>query len=345
MGSDVDSLHRFVSDHLSEVVVALALIVLALAAIVWLWARRVSAMRRRLAEAEAAAGTAASAAAAALAVSSLRQPEPEESADPLAAWAAAAPPETARALQPATAARPSAPDAGVARWAVEGAARLAAPSSAEAPAARPELLAAWMDAPRVDQPTTGPATRPTATTGPAPAAGSTPAPSPAPESAPAPAAGPPAASPTSGPVPAPEPAEAAAPAGGAATGSRLLLVEDDVNVAKLYRLLLESRGYAVRHAADGVEGLDAARRERPDLILLDVMMPRMNGITFLQALRDDPALGAVPAVVLSNFREPRLVERAMALGALEYMVKAQTRPEALIGAIPHWLRGERAVDL
>jgi CheY-like chemotaxis protein len=123
----------------------------------------------------------------------------------------------------------------------------------------------------------------------------------------------------------------------------LLLVEDDVNVAKLYRMLLESRGYNVRHAADGVEGLDAARRERPDLILLDVMMPRMNGISFLQALREDATLGAVPAVVLSNFREPRLVERAMALGALEYMVKAQTRPETLVGAIPHWLRGERVV--
>jgi CheY-like chemotaxis protein len=123
----------------------------------------------------------------------------------------------------------------------------------------------------------------------------------------------------------------------------LLLVEDDVNVAKLYRMLLESRGYPVCHAADGVEGLDAARRQRPDLILLDVMMPRMNGISFLQALREDPALGAVPTVVLSNFREPRLVERAMALGALEYMVKAQTRPETLIGAIPHWLKGERAV--
>jgi CheY-like chemotaxis protein len=139
------------------------------------------------------------------------------------------------------------------------------------------------------------------------------------------------------------PAAAVAAAPGTDTAVNLLLVEDDVNVAKLYRMLLESRGYTVTHAADGVEGLDAARRERPDLILLDVMMPRMNGISFLQALREDSSLGAVPAVVLSNFREPRLVERAMALGALEYMVKAQTRPETLVGAIPHWLRGERVV--
>lgn len=295
MGSDLDSLHRFLSDHLGGVVVALALVVLALTAIVWLWARRVSAMRSRLAAAEAAAGTAASAAAAALAMDSLLQPVPGEGADPPLEWDGTAEPEAVGALQPAAAAAGASADPGTARWAAEGATWLAPPRPEEAPPAGPEPVAAWMQAAEPPRP-----------------------------------------------APAPEPAEATEPA---APGSRLLLVEDDVNVAKLYRLLLESRGYAVRHAADGVEGLDAARRERPDLILLDVMMPRMNGITFLQALRDDPALGAVPAVVLSNFREPRLVERAMALGALEYMVKAQTRPEALIGAIPHWLRGERADGL
>ena len=109
------------------------------------------------------------------------------------------------------------------------------------------------------------------------------------------------------------------------------------------RLLLDYHYWARDRVLDGIEGLDFARKERPDLILLDVMMPRMNGISFLQALREDANLGHVPAVVLSNFREPRLVERAMALGALEYMVKAQTRPETLVGAIPHWLRGERVV--
>ena len=138
---------------------------------------------------------------------------------------------------------------------------------------------------------------------------------------------------------------AAAPANGSPSSAvHLLLVEDDVDVARPYRLLLESRGYTVRHAADGVEGLDAARRERPDLLLLDVMMPRMNGISLLQTLRDDANLRTIPAVVLSNFHEHRVVERAMALGALAYIVKSQMRPDTLVGAIPHWLRGERVVD-
>jgi CheY-like chemotaxis protein len=125
------------------------------------------------------------------------------------------------------------------------------------------------------------------------------------------------------------------------TSGDILLVEDDPTIAKLYRVLLESRGYTVRYAGDGVEGLDRTNEKRPDLVLLDIMMPRMNGIAFLQALRAGDHRD-VPVVVLSNFMEKQLVDDAMSLGAVEYMVKAQTRPEALVGALPHWLRGERA---
>lgn len=220
--------------------------------------------------------------------------------------ASLSPVDTAAALRAAAEATvPAAPaPTGMAGWAVDAAAQLA-PTPVQPPAPG-NGLAAWTEAPPLED-------RSPAWTWTTPASVSEPA------------------------------AQAPVPVAATPGSVNLLLVEDDVNVAKLYRMLLESRGYTVRHAADGVEGLDAARRERPDLILLDVMMPRMNGISFLQALREDSALGTVPAVVLSNFREPRLVERAMALGALEYMVKAQTRPETLVGAIPHWLRGERVV--
>jgi len=127
--------------------------------------------------------------------------------------------------------------------------------------------------------------------------------------------------------------------------SDILLVEDDENVAKLYRLLLESRGYSVRHATDGLLALEQVEQSRPDLILLDVMMPRMGGLDFLESLRARDGLADVPVVVLSNFRNPEFVERALSLGALEYMVKAQTRPESFISAIPHWVRGRRAFSV
>ncbi len=361
MHTYVDGLDRFLGDHHNEVVIGLALVVLAEAVIIWLWARRAAILRQRLAAAEEAAGSAATHAAAALAVDALRPSERELEAASVAAepvFIAAAPveapaPQQERYSPPATVPAPqrprysppqpaaflapganAAPDlyatpaasavtpvetaaalraaaesqvepapTGVAAWTLEAAARLPAVTIEERLAGLGGV-AAWTE------------TEPLAATTAAWTWSSTAA---------APAAG------------------AAVSVPGTDTAINLLLVEDDVNVAKLYRMLLESRGYTVTHAADGVEGLDAARRERPDLILLDVMMPRMNGISFLQALREDAILGDVPAVVLSNFREPRLVERAMALGALEYMVKAQTRPETLVGAIPHWLKGERVV--
>lgn len=168
-------------------------------------------------------------------------------------------------------------------------------------------------------------------------------PGPAPRSwAPPPAAGPASSMgawtpPTQAPAPSP-PQDVT----GTDPAINVLLVEDDENVSKVYRLLLESKGYCVRIASDGTVGLDEGRRQRPDLVLLDVMMPRMNGILFLQELRAEPGLESVPVVILSNFKEPRLVERALALGALEYMVKAQTRPEALLSAIPRWVRNQRA---
>jgi CheY-like chemotaxis protein len=361
MHTYVDGLDRFLGDHHNEVVVGLALVVLAEAVIIWLWARRAAILRHRLAAAEEAAGSAATHAAAALAVDALRPaervleaasvaaqpaftaaapveaPAPRQelysapatvsapqpalytppAPEPAAARASSAPDlyappvtpvETAAALRAAAAASQPEPAAtGVAAWTLEAAAQIP-PVSIEERLAGLGGVAAWTETEPL-------AASSAAWTWGSPATPATPA----------------------------TPAAAVAAAPGTDTAVNLLLVEDDVNVAKLYRMLLESRGYTVRHAADGVEGLDAARRQRPDLILLDVMMPRMNGISFLQALREDATLGAVPAVVLSNFREPRLVERAMALGALEYMVKAQTRPETLVGAIPHWLKGERVV--
>jgi CheY-like chemotaxis protein len=98
----------------------------------------------------------------------------------------------------------------------------------------------------------------------------------------------------------------------------------------------------VRTAADGIIALEQVADKRPDLILLDMMMPRMNGLTFLQHLRRTETGGDIPVIVLSNFKEPDLLRAALELGALEYLVKANTRPDALLSAMPYWIRGERA---
>jgi CheY-like chemotaxis protein len=150
---------------------------------------------------------------------------------------------------------------------------------------------------------------------------------------------------------APQPAEPAAavpaapaptPVGGAAAGQLILLVEDD-EIAKFYSILFEAKGYVVRKARDGIEGVDLATTLKPALILLDVMMPKINGLMVLQKLRANPETEHTPVVVLSNYMEPPLIQRALQLGAIEYVVKSQARPEQLVNAVPSWLIGEPAL--
>ncbi len=145
------------------------------------------------------------------------------------------------------------------------------------------------------------------------------------------------------PAQAEEPVAEVAPAPAAGEGALILLIEDDERIAKFYSILFEAKGYAVQNARDGVEGVDMATNLNPALILLDVMMPKMNGLMVLQTLRANPETEHTPVVVLSNYMEPPLIQRALQLGAIEYVVKSQARPEQLVNAVPSWLQGEPAL--
>jgi CheY-like chemotaxis protein len=123
----------------------------------------------------------------------------------------------------------------------------------------------------------------------------------------------------------------------------ILLIEDDERIAKFYTILFQAKGFRVENARDGVEGVDMAQALKPALILLDVMMPKMNGLMVLQTLRANSDTENTPVVVLSNYMEPPLIQRALQLGAIEYVVKSQARPEQLVSALPSWLKGEPAL--
>lgn len=122
------------------------------------------------------------------------------------------------------------------------------------------------------------------------------------------------------------------------TAVNILLTEDDPIVAELYRLRLEADGHAVTVAADGEAALEAVRRARPTLVLLDIRMPKMGGVQVLEALRADPALKDLPVVMLTNYSDPNLVERCLALGAAGYLVKSRTTPRQLVEWIESWRR-------
>ena len=138
-----------------------------------------------------------------------------------------------------------------------------------------------------------------------------------------------------------EPPTAAAEADKPAAGT-MVIIEDDASVAEYYATLFRGNGYRVEVAHDGVSGVDLCARVLPDVILLDVMMPRQNGILVLQTLRASDETRNTPVVVLSNFSEPTLIKRALQLGALEYVIKTQVEGSALLQAVPRWISREKA---
>ena len=135
------------------------------------------------------------------------------------------------------------------------------------------------------------------------------------------------------------------PAGAAANGpsaGTVVIIEDDETAASYYATLFRGNGYRVEVANDGVSGVDLCTRVQPQVILLDVMMPRQNGILVLQTLRASDETKNTPVVVMSNFSEPTLIKRAIQLGALEYVIKTQVEGTALLTAMPRWINREKA---
>lgn len=116
----------------------------------------------------------------------------------------------------------------------------------------------------------------------------------------------------------------------------VLFIEDDPEIAHMYKLKLEIDGYAVAVAPDGEEGLRQARAARPDLIFLDIRLPRADGFRVLEELRADTATKDIPVVILSNFGEQEQIDRGLRLGALEYLIKAETAPARLSSELPRW---------
>ena len=119
---------------------------------------------------------------------------------------------------------------------------------------------------------------------------------------------------------------------------RVLFVEDDASVAQMYRLKLELDGYTVDVAGDGLAALEKARAQHPDIIFLDLRLPKLDGLGVLEALRADAATAGIPVVILSNWNEKELVDRGISLGALDHMIKSQTTPARLSLRLKEWLK-------
>lgn len=124
---------------------------------------------------------------------------------------------------------------------------------------------------------------------------------------------------------------------------RVLIVEDDQALIDLYDKKFTHCGYEVIRAEDGQEGLDKATSERPDVILLDIMLPVMNGFEVLKNLKKTKLLDEVPVVILSNYGETKNVTEGLVGGAIEYLIKVEHTPEEVVNIVEDALREKQSL--
>ncbi|MBI3305334.1 response regulator [Candidatus Parcubacteria bacterium] len=123
---------------------------------------------------------------------------------------------------------------------------------------------------------------------------------------------------------------------------KILFVEDDPVLQQTFTDFLKSEGYAMVSALDGLAGLKAAQTEQPNLILLDLILPKMDGFEVLQAIKADEKTRDIPVIVLTNLEGTGDVERALELGATTYLVKANYELEDILTKIKSVLPGNLA---
>jgi len=114
---------------------------------------------------------------------------------------------------------------------------------------------------------------------------------------------------------------------------RILLAEDDRFLRRAAETTLKRHGFTVLTASDGADALRVARAEMPDLMLLDLIMPKLQGFEVLKTLKQDPATEGIPIIVLSNLSQPSDVQQAMEGGAVAYFVKADLSLQGLVECV------------
>jgi len=113
----------------------------------------------------------------------------------------------------------------------------------------------------------------------------------------------------------------------------ILLVEDDEFLSELYATKLTLEGFEVIAATDGKKGLKLALEKRPDLVLLDIILPKLDGFEVLKAIKADPTGKDIPVILLTNLSQRDEVNRGLELGAVDYLIKAHFMPSEVVKKI------------
>ena len=122
---------------------------------------------------------------------------------------------------------------------------------------------------------------------------------------------------------------------------KILLVEDDELVSELYHIFFTSKGCEVVKAMDGLDGLEKLQSVIPDIILLDLMMPRMNGVEMLEKVKSTDSYSHIPVFILSNLSDPKIVDVCYKKGAIEFLVKSQLVPQLIFEKVDGYLKSSK----
>lgn len=118
---------------------------------------------------------------------------------------------------------------------------------------------------------------------------------------------------------------------------KILLIEDDLPMVRMYSTKLRQEKFEVETATDGEEGLRKARESLPDLIVLDLMIPKLGGMGVLAQLRAEARTKKIPVIILSNLSQEQDIQRAQELGVKEFLIKANFTPSQVVGKIKEHL--------
>jgi len=118
----------------------------------------------------------------------------------------------------------------------------------------------------------------------------------------------------------------------------ILLVEDDQFLIEIYTTKFKQAGFSIGKAEDGKECLKKLKEETPDLLLLDIVLPSLNGWEILRKIREDEVLKNIKVVILSNLGEKQEIEKGIKLGAVRYLVKAHYTPSEVVEEVKKILK-------
>lgn len=111
------------------------------------------------------------------------------------------------------------------------------------------------------------------------------------------------------------------------------MIEDDIFLRKIYRDQLTSQGFDFSEATNGVEGLHKVMSDNPDLIILDLMLPRKNGFDVLAEIKKNPVTKNIPVIIFSNLGHESDIKECLAMGAVDYLIKSEIRLSEVIKKI------------